>query len=183
MWRVGYQVPSKRKTSMYVATIEGFGNAKKSPDCPPCPIPSLDPCSKEIRRRLTVPFRSDLKDFLRQVCCAIGRFTIFRRDKGYRAWCHVERNRSDLESLHRFLQNLGYVDGECVTVIADNCVMVQKGQARVERVSIRGLLGADIPPSQRRMCRPSSRCTPSDVCCPFGLTNPGEYLRPGEEAG
>lgn len=67
-----------------------------------------------IRRKLRVRFRSDYRLFRLEVARAIGRYTVYRSDKGKRARAHVGRHEDWYRSKHMELQLLGARDGELV---------------------------------------------------------------------
>ncbi len=121
---------------------------------------TIQPCDKIEPAVLTVPFRIDFGDFLKLVCCAIGRWMPFRTDHppGRQAWCFVRKHEALLWDLHTemFVKKI-----PCVELQAQYC---RRGGATIDvRITLKRFLN--------RACRPSSLCRtgvcdPSLVCPP-----------------
>jgi hypothetical protein len=147
---------------MYIHTSEGLGQDQATIK----QTVSKQPCDKIELHALRVPFRTNVDDFLKLVCCAIGRWMIFRTDRppGRLAWCFVKKNETLLRSLHVEMSVVGY---PCVELQAQYC---RRGAATID-VTItkwKWLLTA---------CRPSSLCKPG-VCNPSVVCPPTTQCRP-----
>jgi hypothetical protein len=135
---------------------------------------TIQPCDKIEPAVLTVPFRIDFGDFLKLVCCAIGRWMVFRTDRpaGRQAWCFVKKHEALLWDLHTemFVKKI-----PCVELRAQYC---RRGGATIDvRIALKRFLN--------RACRPSSLCRtgvcdPSLVCPPSAQPHPELDPRPAK---
>ena len=135
---------------------------------------TIQPCDKIEPAVLTVPFRIDFGDFLKLVCCAIGRWMVFRTDRpaGRQAWCFVLKHEALLWYVHTemFVMKI-----PCVEFRAQYC---RRGGATIDvRIALKRFLS--------RACRPSSLCRtgvcdPSLVCPPSVQPHPELDPRPAK---
>jgi hypothetical protein len=152
---------------MYIRAHEGLGENQTTQHV------SKQPCDKLELRKLMVPFRPKVDDFLKLVCCAIGRWMIFRTDHppGRLAWCFVKRNEPLLRIIHVEMSRLRI---PCVELEAQYC---RRGTATIEvRITTWKWLGAACPPPS--LCK-TGVCNPSVVCPPAVMCRPCQPLRPG----
>lgn len=135
---------------MYISMGEGLGQDHAT----------IPPCDKIESATLKVPFRINFDDFLKLVCCAVGRWMPFRSDHppGRLARCFVKKHEALLWDLHTemFVKKI-----PCVELKAQYCR--QKGVTTDVTISLRRFVGAACPPSS--LCK-TGACNPSVVCPP-----------------
>jgi hypothetical protein len=135
---------------MYIQMIEGLGQTQ----------PTIQPCDKIERATLRVPFRIKFDDFLKLVCCAIGRWMPFRTDHppGRHAWCFVKKHETLLWDLHTemFVKKI-----PCIELQARYCR--RKGATIDVTITLRQFLGTTCRPSS--LCK-NGACNPTVVCPP-----------------
>ena len=141
---------------MYVMSGEGLGQVTAT----------TQPCDKIEPATLRVPFRIDFKDFLKLVCCAIGRWMPFRTDRppGRQAWCFVNKHEALLWDLHTemFVKKI-----PCVELQAQYCR--RKGATIDVKITFKQFLVT--------ACRPSTLCK-AGVCVPSSVCPPGSRSLP-----
>lgn len=117
-----------------------------------------EPCDKIEPALLRVPFRIDFGDFLKLVCCAIGRWMVFRTDQppGRQAWCFVRKHEALLWELHTemFVKKI-----PCVELQAKYCR--RRGATVDVTLTLKQFLSTACLPSS--LCKPGV-CNPSLVC-------------------
>jgi hypothetical protein len=135
---------------MYIRTGDGLGQGQAT----------LQPCDKSEPATLRVPFRINFDDFLKLVCCAIGRWMPFRTDHppGRQAWCFVKKHETLLWNLHTemFVKKI-----PCVELQAQYCR--RSGTTIDVTITLKRFL--------ETACRPSSLCK-AGVCAPSVLCPP-----------
>jgi hypothetical protein len=136
---------------MYISIGGGLGQY-------PATIPS---CDKIESATLRVPFRINFDDFLKLVCCAIGRWMPFRTDRppGRQAWCFVKKYEALLWNLHTEMFVKKFL---CVELKAQYCR--RKGVTTDVTITLMKFLGTACPPSSLckvGVCKPSVVCPPS----------------------
>lgn len=122
---------------------------------------SLQPCDKTEPATLRVPFRIDFDEFLKLVCCAIGRWMPFRTDRppGWRARCFVKKHEPLLWDIHTemFVKRI-----PCVELQAQYCR--RKGVTTDVTLMLKQFLSTACPPSS--LCK-TGVCSPSVACAPI----------------
>src|SRR5262245_14793592 len=120
--------------------------------------PPTQPCDKIEPAVLTVPLRIDFADFLKLVCCAIGRWMPFRTDRppGRQAWCFVKKHEALLWDIHTKM----FIDKTpCVELQAQYCR--RNGVTVDVTLKLKRFLTTACPPSS--LCK-TGVCDPSLVC-------------------
>jgi len=134
----------------------------------PAATPSCDKIEPAV---ITVPFRIDFADFLKLVCCAIGRWMPFRTDlpPGRQAWCFVRKHEAMLWDIHTemFINKT-----PCVEFQAQYCR--RRGVTVDVTLKLKRFLTTACPPSS--LCKPGV-CSPSLVC-PASTQSPAPELDP-----
>jgi hypothetical protein len=132
---------------MYIHTSERLGQHQAT----------VQPCDKIEAATLRIPFRINFDDFLKLVCCAIGRWMPFRTDHppGRQAWCFVKKHETLLWDLHTemFVKKI-----PCVELRARYCR--RRGATIDVTITLRQFLAT--------ACRPSSLCK-AGICDPSFL--------------
>jgi hypothetical protein len=88
----------------------------ESPPPPPCPG-----ISKPIRREriLKVPFKKDFEDFLRGVERAVGRWTVFRSDRGQRVRRLLKPWIENIRRIHKSNLDAKVRSGVSIDILVD----------------------------------------------------------------
>jgi hypothetical protein len=139
---------------MYIRKKEGLGEGQ-----------TMAGCDKIESVTLRVPFRIDFNDFLKLVCCAVGRWMPFRTEDrpGRQAWCFVKKHETMLWDVHT---EMFVKKTSCVEFLARYCR--RRGATIDITLALKRFL--DTP------CRPSSLCKPGvcvpSVVCPAGSQPP-----------
>jgi hypothetical protein len=143
-WNLIGGLRRRRRNNMYIPIGEGLGQDQAT----------AQPCDKIETATLRVPFRDNVDDFLKLVCCAIGRWMIFRTDQpaGRQAWCFVKKNETLLRSVHDKMSASKF---PCVELQAQYC------RRRGATIDVTITKWKSLPTA----CRPSSLCKPG-VCNP-----------------
>lgn len=132
-------------------------------------LTTMQPCDKIESATLRVPFRINFDDFLKLVCCAIGRWMPFRTEHppGRQAWCFVKKQETLLWNLHTemFVKKI-----PCVELQAQYCR--RKGATTDVKLTLKQFLST--------ACRPSSLCKPG-VCLPSVQCPPSSQPLPHPE--
>lgn len=125
------------------------------------PLAADPTCDKIERAVLTVPFHIDFAEFLKLVCCAVGRWMPFRTDKppGKQARCFVVKHEKLLWQLHTEM----FVDKvPCVELQARYC---RRGGSTIDvTLAFKRYLSTACRPSSlcaAGVCDPSVKCPPS----------------------
>jgi hypothetical protein len=140
---------------MYIRTSTGLGQD----------LATMQSCDKTEPAILRVPFRINFADFLKLVCCAIGRWMPFRTDRppGRQAWCFVQKHETLLWNLHTemFVKKI-----PCVELQAQYC---RRREATIDvKLTLKRFLST--------ACRPSSLCKPG--VCPPSVQCPPSFQPP-----
>ncbi|MDX2033436.1 MAG: hypothetical protein SF339_22360 [Blastocatellia bacterium] len=111
-------------------TVEGWGDPGATPSQP---VTGRAPTAV-ITRVLKARFGSHL---LADVKRAVGRWTVFRSDRGRRVALHVEMNKTTLDGLVAQMQAAGVPEGTCIELCADFGYLGQAGHRRVHAVKFK----------------------------------------------
>lgn len=139
---------------MYISTGGGLGQA-------PAPIQTCDKIEPAV---LSVPFRIRFDEFLKLVCCAMGRWMVFRTDTppGRQAWCFVKKHEDLLWDIHTemFVKKI-----PCVELQAKYCR--RNGTTVDVSLALKQFLNTACRPSS--LCKPGV-CNPSSITCPPNIS-------------
>lgn len=154
---------------MYIHKSEGLGLDQAT----------TQPCDKIEFATLRVPFHPNVDEFLKNVCCAIGRWMIFRTDQppGRQAWCFVKKNETFLKSIHAEMSPGSPLGWDCVDLQARYC---RRGGATIDvTITKRTLLRTKCPTgwTGSSLCKPGV-CNPSVVCPPTTQHRPHPPPKP-----
>jgi hypothetical protein len=135
---------------MYISLGRGLGQYP----------PTIPSCNKIESATLRVPFRINFDDFLKLVCCAIGRWMPFRTDRppGRQAWCFVKKHEALLWNLHT---EMFVKKHACVELKAQYCR--RKGVTTDVTITLTKFFGTACLPSslcKAGVCKPSVWCPP-----------------------
>lgn len=143
---------------MYTNTFAGWGEtptASQSRNASASISTPLLACDLLRLKILKVPVRASFDEFFKVVCCAIGRWTIFRKDKGRRAWCFAKRNEGNLRLIY---DRARATNMRCVKLYAIYCYRPRVQPHRV--IDVRIVAVQFLPAT----CRASSLCRYPGVC-------------------